>query len=154
MSWSYSGNPGSNPKDTVRFLIGDTNAKDQLLLDGEITWTLGQYNNSPMQAAIKLCDVLIAKYARMVDETVGSVRVSWSQRMDSMKTLQTALRARLSIEDSSFYAGGISQVDKVQQEADTDRVKPDFSKHMMENKQIAPWTTQNFIGRWTWFGDL
>ena len=153
MSWSYSGNPTFSVKDQVRFLIGDTNSNDQILQDGEIEWVLSLYNNSPNNAAIRCCETIISKFARMVDQSVGQVKVSWSQRMKSYEQTLQMLRNRLSIEDSGFYAGGISRTDKLANNENTDNVRPDFRKHMMENEMIAPWTTSNQFGWWEWYGD-
>lgn len=145
MTWSYSGNPGYSGKDQVRFLVGDTDKTDQLLTDAEIEWTLQRYNNAPMNAAIRCCESILSKFARMVDESVGEVKISFSQRMKSYAMTLTMLKSRLATEDTSFYAGGISKSDKRAQEQNSDRVKPDFRKHMMENEQIAPWTTQSLV---------
>lgn len=151
MAWTYSGNPGLNAKDQVRFLIQDTDKSQQLLEDEEILWLLTLYNNAPRNAAIRACEVLISKFARMVDQTVGQVKVSWSQRMKSYEFLLNTLRSRLAMEDSSWYAGGISRSDKMTKAADSDRVQPDFTKHMMENHQLAPWGMQNQLGVWCWW---
>lgn len=143
MSWTYSGDPGSSPKDTVRFLIQDTNDCDQLLQDGEIQWVLKQYNLAPMNAAIRCCEVIISKFSRLADESVGQVKISFSQKAKAFQYVLNMLRSRLAMEDATPYAGGISVSDKQIQDQNTDRVRPDFTKHMMENRQIAPWTSQN-----------
>lgn len=144
--WTYSGDPNTSPKDAVRFLIGDTNCKDQLLLDGEINWLLGQYNNSPVNAAIRACETIILKFSRLADETVGKVSISFSQKAKGYRDSLVTLRSRLAMEDSSFYAGGINIADKLANVMDGALVRPDFRKHMMENDQIAPWTTETEYG--------
>lgn len=151
--FTYSGNPKANKKDELRFLIGDTDGDDPILLDGEILFLLGQYNNSPINAAIRACEMIMAKFARMVDETVGQVSISFSQRMKTYETLRSTLQMRLATEDATPYAGGISRSDKLTQDQDADRVRPDFTKHMMENYEIAPWTSQGPNWLWLWFAD-
>jgi len=146
MTWTYSGDPGKSAKDLVRFLIQDTDAKDQQLQDGEITYILSVYNNKPANAAIRLCEVLIAKYTRMADEGVGQVRIQFSQKSKAYRTLLTDLKIRLATESMQPYAGGVSQSDVDTVNSNMDRVKPDFSKHMMENELIAPWLTETQIG--------
>ena len=69
MGWTYGGDPSASAKDAVRFLVGDTDSTDQLLQDGEITYLLSQYNNAPLNAAIRACETIMAKFARMADET-------------------------------------------------------------------------------------
>lgn len=147
-SWSYSGNPRANAKDAVRFTIGDTDPREPLLLDGEIEYLLEIYNNIVLNASIRACEMVMAKFTRLVDETVGSVSVQWSSRQASFMKLRNELTARLAKEDCIPFAGGISISQKVTERQDSDRVSPDFSKHMMENEQIAPWTTdQNLRSR-------
>ncbi len=147
-AWTYSGNPGYNAKDAVRFLIGDTNVRDQLLLDGEIEYLLSIYNDTPMNAAIRACEAIMTKFARLADESVGQVKISFSQKAKAYASMQIMLRNRLAMEDAAPYAGGISVTDKYTQTQNADRVKPEFTKHMMENNQIAPWTTETEQDLW------
>jgi hypothetical protein len=153
MAWSY--NDGLfNAKDLVRFLIQDTDSTDKQLQDGEILWLLSQYNNTPMNAAIRACEVLVAKYTRMCDESVGQVKIMFSQKAKAYIQLQNLLVNRLAREDAAPYAGGISVSDKQVQDQNTDRVRPDFTKHMMENHQFAPWTTQPQYWMWLNFEEF
>src|SRR5262245_20769600 len=129
MSWNYSGNPSSSPKDDVRFHVGDTDSCDQLLKDGKIKYLLSQSNNSVIAAAIRGCEMIAIKFARLADESVGRVSISFSQKSKAYLNMKEALRQRLVIEDCIPYAGGISQSDKETQETDTDRVQPAFTKN-------------------------
>lgn len=141
MSWSYSGNPGANAKDAVRFYVGDTEKCSPLLQDEEIEWLLEKYAYAPLNAAIRACEAIAAKFSRQADETVGRVSISLSQKSKAFLKLSDRLRERLATEDCLPYAGGISVTDKATNEANPDRVKPDFDKHMMENSDISPWVT-------------
>lgn len=145
MSWTYSSNPAYSAKDQVRFLIGDTDSNDPLLDDQEIAWVLSKYNNSPINAAIRCCESVVAKFSRLANEAVGQVRIDFSQKAEGYTRMMTILKTRLATEDAAPYAGGISVSDKQAQVQNTDRVRPDFRKHMMENEQIAPWTTQSLL---------
>lgn len=136
--WQYNG-PGVTPKDTTRFLIGDTLPQCPLLSDTEIEWVLGLYNNAPMNAAIRCAEILIAHFSRQADETIGPVKVSFSQKAESFRKLVNDLRNRLATEDSTWFAGGVN---KAQTQANWNNcaiIKPDFYKHMMENSLISPW---------------
>ena len=42
MTWTYSGDPATNARDSIRFLVGDTDTNDQLVSDEEIAWTNSQ----------------------------------------------------------------------------------------------------------------
>lgn len=146
MVFEYSGDPNTNKKDEVRFLIGDTDTSEQLLQDGEINYLLTKYNQDAIGAAIQACETIMAKFSRLFDEAVGSVKMTYSQRAEGYSKLRDELRQRLSLNGINPYAGGISKTDKNVQNQNPDRVKPDFTKHQMENEQIAPWVTENNIG--------
>lgn len=137
-NWTYSFDPSASLKDQVRFLIGDTDQNDPLLYDKEITWVLGQYNNSPMNAAIRCCETIAAKFSRMADEKAGPVSVTYSQKSKQYRDLRQELVSRLAVEDMAPYAGGISKSDKATVRDDSDRVEPTFEKHMMENHIVDP----------------
>jgi len=143
MSFTYSGDPDNSPKDAVRFLIGDTDKCDPLLDDEEIKYFLGQYNDGKgvINAAIRCCETIAAKFSRRVTEKVGQVSMNFSDAGKQYRAMALDLRRRLAMEDSNPYAGGISRSDKKTVEQNGDRVKPDFTKHMMENEQIAPWVS-------------
>jgi hypothetical protein len=147
-TWTYSGNPAHSAKDQTRFLIGDTNAADPQLLDGEIEWLLSQYNNTPMNAAIRACETIISKYSRQADESVGQVKIMFSQKAKAYASTLTMLRNRLAMEDATPFAGGIYKSQVQQNRMNSALVRPDFTKHMMENYDIAPWVTQNEF--WLW----
>ena len=59
MSWTYSMNPGTSPKDTVRYLIGDTNIDNPIVQDEEIQFNLAEVGNEPYRAASNTCYSLI-----------------------------------------------------------------------------------------------
>jgi len=81
MSWTYSANPGSSPKDTVRYLIGDTNIDNQIVQDEEIYFNLGEVNNEPYRAASNTCFNLAAFFtgaAQSESKSVGGLSISKS----------------------------------------------------------------------------
>lgn len=141
MSWSYSDDPSTSPKDYVRFLIGDTDASDPLLSNEEITTFLKTYNNGVLLSAVRCCETIAAKLSRRVSEAVGQVKMEFQQAAKAYRDMARDLRARMSIEEITPYAGGISQADKKTQDYNSDRVKPDFTKQMMDNNQISPFTS-------------
>ena len=148
MAWTYSGNPATSPKDTVRFLIGDTDKCDQLLQDDEIVWVLNLYNNTPNNAAIRCVETVMSKFSRLMDESVGQVKLTYSQKVKGYREMLRDLRNRLAMEDMAPYAGGISITDVNAIASNTDRVRPDFTKHMMENQQISPWVSGSYNPTW------
>ena len=141
MSWSYSGDPTTSAKDEVRFLIGDTDSREPLLQNEEIAYVLGKYNNSPINAAIRCCETIMAKFARLVNEAVGQVKINYRERYENYRDTIADLRRRLAIEDATPYAGGISVSDKRTNQDNDDRVRPDFTKHQNENQTVGPFTS-------------
>lgn len=143
MPWSYSGDPSKSAKDTVRFLIGDTDKDDQLLQDGEIAYLLGLHNNAPLNAAIKACDAITAKYARLSDEAQGQYKNTLSQKMKGIQSVAAMLRRRLAIEGTQSWAGGISKSDKQANTDNSDRVEPKFRKDIMEDQLTSPLVSES-----------
>lgn len=143
MAFTYSGDPDNSPKDGVRFLVGDTDPCDVFLQDAEIEYFLEQYNNSPLNAAIRACETIISKLSRRVNEKVGQVSINYAQSVEAYQNLLTTLKVRLATEDAAPYAGGISRADKAAQKANTDRVRPDFTKRMMEDRDVSPFVNQD-----------
>lgn len=123
MTWTYSGDPSSTNRDAVRFLIGDTDNTSQLVTDEEIAYMLTQ-EGSTSSAAARVCRSLAAKYARFMDQSVGDLNISYSQRFKQFSEMAAKLESDASSRVGIPYAGGISQSDKDSRESDTDRVLP------------------------------
>ena len=88
MAWTYSGDPGTSTKDSVRFLIGDTDSNDQVVTDEEINWALTVVDGSIYQAAHDLCVSLAAKFARLAtSKSVGDLSLSYSDRSSAFYSL-------------------------------------------------------------------
>lgn len=127
MTWTYSGDPSSTDRDTVRFLVSDTDTNAQLVSDEEIAWALtegGVYN-----AAAIVARAISAQYARKADfEVSKDLKVSYSKQATAYSDLASSLENKASAKAPMPYAGGISIDDKVSYEGDTDRVKPAFHR--------------------------
>lgn len=93
MTWTYSGSPATSTRDQVRFLTGDTSDLDEQLQDEEIDWLLTQ-TSSVYRAAAQGCEAIASKYARLIDKTVGSLSIRYSQRRDFYLTLAATLTVR------------------------------------------------------------
>lgn len=145
--WSYSGNPLDNPRDQVRFLVGDTDQSDPLFQDGEINYLLAQYPGpgGVLNATIRATEALMAKFSRMVNETVGDVRLDLSDRIKNLNLLKTALIQRIATETITPYAGGISISDMITVASNPDRPCMPMTLHEMENHQISPWVSNAWL---------
>ena len=143
MTASYSGNPATSPLDAVRFLVGDTDPCQFFLQDAEVNYLLAQYNNAVPNTAIPYCYRIIAKLTRLADESVGQVKIQYSQKAKAFRTMIQDLRNQLATFDITPYAGGIAVSDVTSVNCNANRVRPDFTKNMMVNRQEGGWLTGN-----------
>jgi hypothetical protein len=101
------------------------------------------YNNAPINAGIRCVETIMSKFSRKADESVGQVKISFSQQAKAYRQMLNDLRNRLATEDIVPYAGGISKSDYYTN-TQKGNIPPDFSKQMMENNLISPWVTGNY----------
>ena len=138
--WSYSTDPSTSPKDEVRFLLGDTNQNDPLISDEEINYLIGKWSDPYICAAMG-AEALSAKYASLIDRSVGSLSISYSQRSQQFADLAKRLRQQArSTAASSGGAGpqvfGIAWADKDEKDADTTLIPDTFDEGFMDNPGI------------------
>lgn len=127
MTWTYSGDPSSSNRDAVRFAIGDTDSTDEQLSDAEIAYLLAEHGNV-YAAAQEAVRNLLAKFARLVDKSVGDLKISYSQRLAAYRALLDRLGERQLLEHGTIYAGGVSQARKDIVEDDDDLVQANFRR--------------------------
>lgn len=141
MAWSYSGDPSSSTRDSIRFLSGDTDTNDQLLANEEIDYLATQVSASSSTAATyraaNRCLLAIAsKFSRLADQQTGDLSVSMSQKAANARE-QAALLLKIAEDDNltvpTPYAGGISWADKLIDQDDPDRVDPYFESGQFTN---------------------
>jgi len=94
LTWTYSGDPTASDLDGVRFLVGDVDEDEQLLSDEEIEYLLSQYSDSRMAAA-RAARAIAARFARQVDERVGDMALTLSQRVRHFTALADELESRV-----------------------------------------------------------
>jgi hypothetical protein len=130
MSWSYSGDPSTSNVDAVRFLIGDTDIADPIMSNEEISWLLTQHG-TPAKAAYHAALSAAGKYARMVNQEAGRIKVKAESKFLHYKMLAVQLRddmiSGFSVRNLKMYAGGISVSDMQSKNANTDKVQNPFS---------------------------
>lgn len=132
MTWTYSGDPSSSDRDEVRFLVGDTDTSDQLVTDEEIAYAVTEEADNLM-AASRVAKAIAAKFARLVDKSVGDLKISYNQRQKAFLDLASELEKRSNESGAAPYAGGISISDKETVVDDADRVEPAFKRGMNDN---------------------
>jgi len=135
MAWSYDeGNLNTSDAlgrlNATRLLIGDTDTNDQQVQDEEISFGLAQANNNVYSAGAWVCRVIAAKYSRSVDSEIsGALKESASQLQAHYNSLADNLEYQgQKLGGLGIAAGGIkvSTVDGIR--ANTNRVKPEFTK--------------------------
>lgn len=145
MTWTYSGDPATSDRDSVRFLVGDTDTTDQLVKDEEIDWVLSLQAVLNF-AASAVAETIAAGFARLADTKNRSLSVAASQRMAHYKKLAENLRAggagSLPWGDGStaivaeMFVGGLSIADKDAFFDDADAVQPSFHRGQDDNPDV------------------
>lgn len=132
-AWTYSGDPDSSLKDSVRFLVGDTLYTDQQIFDPEVLYAIKTRGNI-WGAAATCCMMLSTQMSRKADTKQGDLYILYSSRAK-----QYAMRAAyyenkaIALGGGLPYAGGISVADKINEVANNDRVNPAFNIGMTDN---------------------
>jgi hypothetical protein len=133
MTWTYTADPGSNVRDEVRFLLGDTDSTDQQVSDEEILWTLDETPNTYIAAALCL-EALASKVSgRATNRAIGSLSISYLNRAQELLSRAKALRARASLKVARPYVGGTSKMEKEVNRQNEDLVQPAIRKDMHTN---------------------
>ncbi len=128
MTFTYDPDVASN-RDKVRLLIGDTDAADAIFSDSEVAFFLSENGDSVGRAAVHAASCAAAKYTRLCDTAVESLRVSYSQKATQFMGLYGQLLSRLeSGSDASLLVGatGIRQSEIDAAEDDEDRAESAF----------------------------
>jgi hypothetical protein len=140
MSWTYDPTQlGTSKMMQVRLLVGDTKPTDQQVQDEEINFALTQRANIYGAAAI-ICRSLSSQLSREADTVDKDLRTTLSQRATAYGKQAAAYEVKASVRGGGLpYAGGLSIADKIMNEANTDRVQPQFSIDMDDNYlPVAP----------------
>jgi hypothetical protein len=108
---SYSGDPASDPRDALRFLIGDTGPTSFVLGDDELDYLIAN-TSSTLLAAIEAAERVAAYYGRMRDKTVGNLSISYARQGADYRTLADRLRLQAGVQVgvktlSAPVAGGL-----------------------------------------------
>lgn len=114
-------------KDTVRFLVGDTDTSNAAVSDEEITASLALFG-SVYNTAAGVADALAAKYSSSTSISIsGLVSVAQEQKALAYRALAVRLRSQAATMNvGAPFVGGVSiaAMDAVQD--DTDRVPNQF----------------------------
>lgn len=133
-NWTYYPTKlATSPKDQVRLLIGDTVSTDPQMQDEEINFYLTQ-RSSVWGAAAECCMTLATKFARSVDQAVGTAKISFSQMAQAYVRRAALFNAKAAMMGTGLpYAGGLSATDMMNALANDDRVAPNFTVGAFDN---------------------
>ncbi len=133
---TYTNNPGGNPVDHVRLLVGDTDVETPgvaLLTDGEIQFRLDN-TQSEEKAAWRCCQDIISKLTpRSADWGAGAQNQAKSKTLEHYRNLLRDLRTRGGGEFVAMKAGGLSESQKQANEQDDDRVQGQIRSNQFRN---------------------
>lgn len=100
MTWSYSGDPANSELDKYRFLIGDTDENDKLLLDAEINYILNTINDHNLR--------LYNLYQRIADKFARDIKRSLGPQSEDPTSRQQYYAAKAAYYKQLCSASGIS----------------------------------------------
>lgn len=151
MTWVYDPANLSVPRNALRFLLQDTDPDDPLLDDAELDYLLGTPPAVDLTfTALAAVDILMRKFARKVDTTVGSLHIAAQQKFDHYSQLYEDLRVRAAYTTAIPIAPAISYSGKQTNLKDSDRVVPKFTVDTGRNPAAAPGAMSNSIyDRWS-----
>ena len=132
MSWTYSGDPTSSPKDQIRFELGDTVESDPLLQDEEINFCMARESAYYGQLA-RACEAVAMRFSREASTKVGALSLDLSARAQQWTDRAVVYRKR-AVGSHAPYAGGMSQAEKESDRDNTDRTGPYFRKDMEQDR--------------------
>lgn len=137
MSWSYLTTQGAvRPLDLVRLNIGDTLRSEPQFQDEEILSFLAGRPNI-YGACADACRALSTRYARSVNQKAAQSAISYSDLSKAYARSAAQFDQKASSSGSAMpYAGGISVIDKMTNDANTDRVKPQFALGLDDNNLL------------------
>lgn len=130
MTWTYV-DPSRYERDAVRFEVGDTFSKKQIVTDEEIEYALVK-EGSVLGAAARVCESLAAKYAR--EEITRTAAFTTDKTSISKKYLAMATRLRKRATGAgSFILPSGNVTEKENNETDSDIVQPLFKRGIFKN---------------------
>ena len=141
MGWTYDPTnlgtaDAAQRLNSVRLLVGDTDTADQQLQDEEVTFGLGQNNNSIYHTASWSARTIASKYSRQVTTALdGALSADYSDLAKQYKTLADSLEYQGKTAGASVgvLAGGITKSGIEAVRANTNRIEGSFRRDRFKN---------------------
>ena len=131
MSWTYTQVFDATTiglRNKIRLFAQENNSVRQQVTDEEIDFVLGEEANVYMAAA-RVAELVAGRVGAVASKRVGSLSITYGSQYYSQ--LAASLRARGSLYQVPT-AGGLSKSEKLAEQQDTDRVKPQFEIGMQD----------------------
>lgn len=155
MAYTYDASPfilgqnatQQNMRDTVRFLVGDTDDNDPQLQDTEVDGLLQgnvasgalPMNLDPFAAAVAACIGLAAKYSRRANKTTGDLSIQSGAIAKAYRDMIPAIKGQAQRYATPVpYSGGLSKGDMDMDKMDDDLNGPQFTVGMDDDPNQAP----------------
>lgn len=135
--WIYTGDPSTRNIDAIRLLIGDTDSTDQLITDSEVQYLLTRHG-SVNRTASEACRVIAAKFARLMNRSIGGLSADFSAKYNQYMQLADSLISKEETEPVSPFSSGWSRSAKESRETDTDRETTFSRKGVHDNNRVYP----------------
>lgn len=127
----------AEPKDQVRFLVGDTDVTEPLMQDEEVLFVISQwgFKGSPYYAAAMCAKAIAAKFAREVNYSDDADSLSLDGLQQKFLALATDLMGQYNEQMSGGqpFVGGITYGEQM----DGTVVPPSFGKGMSDDPETA-----------------
>ena len=141
MAWSYDPTDldtttASGRLNTVRLLVGDTDAVDQQVQNEEITFALSENGNNVYYSGAWAARVISAKYSRQVTTQLsGALSADYSDLARQYKALADDLEYQGKTAGASVgvLAGGITKSGIKAVRANTNRIEGSFRRDRFKN---------------------
>lgn len=132
MAATYT-DPSNSQSDEVRYLVGDTNVADLVVIlqDEEIAFEIANGGNTS-QIAARCCEAIVAKLSGEADFSTGGTSRQKSQRVAHYRKLAQDLRRRQA-RYVAPSAGAITLAQKAENEANEDLVQGQFRSNQFRN---------------------
>ena len=147
MTWSYDPTlVAITPLYQLRWLIGDTLAKDPQIQDEELAWAISQ-RTSIYGAAADACNSLAARLSREADSTQGPAHTLYSTRARSYRAQAGTFEVKAMARSAGLpYGGMMDTVDYEAMAKDPSRIGGQFEIGMMDScLPVGPVKPQSLV---------
>lgn len=130
----------------VRLIIGDVSKDKPKLADAEVSFFLTE-EGSVRRAAVRCAESIAAIFAAKVDQSIGKIKISFSQQYEHYKELAKRLSSNANQASlAGAYSGGISKSDKLIDQQNEDFPKPFFNRRINDTPGVSVTPGDNLDG--------